>query len=91
VYPPLDDPTYPFYAGAGHRNPWRHVREFTIGEIEKLLQQAGFARMALITVSASSAGRDGPSFRGHVATRIIRTMAHVIPAAGTTILGTAWG
>jgi 2-polyprenyl-3-methyl-5-hydroxy-6-metoxy-1,4-benzoquinol methylase len=70
VYPPLDLPDYPFYAGAGTRNPMRHVREFTVAEIAGLLREAGFTRVTISTVSPPLNRAAQLSWRGRVGTRL---------------------
>lgn len=85
VYPPLDDPVYPFYAGAGRRNPWRHMREFTVAEIESLLRQAGFRRSEVSTISPPWS-RAGLGFRGTVAAALIAGIAACLRAGGHTIV-----
>lgn len=70
VYPPLDLPDYPFYAGAGTRNPMRHVREFTVAEIGQLLREAGFTRVTITTASPPLNRAAQLSWRGRIATRV---------------------
>lgn len=89
VYPPLDDPVYPFYAGTGQRNPWRHVREFTVTEIRDLLRAAGFGRVEVTTHSPPFANRAGLSLWGVVSSCLIQGAAHLARTGGTLILGTA--
>lgn len=89
VYPRLDDPVYPFYAGVGRRNPWRHVREFTAAEIHGLLRQAGFGRVEVTTESPPLLLQDGLSARGYLSSTIIQAASCLIPAGGTLIVATA--
>lgn len=89
VYPPLDDPRYPFYAGAGQRNPWRHVREFTVAEVRELLCSAGFERPAVCTVSAPKPGREGLSLRGRVLATVLHLVACAVRNGGSLIVATA--
>ena len=72
VYPTLDHPDYPFYAGAGARNPMRHVREFTVAEISGLLSQAKFSRVTIDTVSPPLSESGALSWRGRLATRVLQ-------------------
>jgi 2-polyprenyl-3-methyl-5-hydroxy-6-metoxy-1,4-benzoquinol methylase len=89
VYPALDDPDYPFYAGAGVRNPMRHMREFTVSEIAGLLGQAGFTRVSVETVSPPlSAGR-ALSWRGALINRALHYSQALVANSGTLIVATA--
>ena len=89
VYPALDNPDYPFYAGAGVRNPMRHMREFTVGEIAALLEQAGFTRIAVDTVSPPlSAGR-AFSWRGALVNRALHYLEALVVNGGALIVATA--
>jgi SAM-dependent methyltransferase len=89
VYPALDDPDYPFYAGAGVRNPMRHTREFTVGEIAALLAQAGFTRVSVDTVSPPlSAGR-ALSWRGALVNHALHYWQALIVNGGQLIVATA--
>lgn len=89
VYPRLDDPDYPFYAGAGVRNPMRHVREFTAAELACLLDEAGFRRIEVTSTSPPLGDGVGLSWRGYVATRIIRALERVVSNAGNLLLAVA--
>ena len=88
VYPPLDLPDYPFYAGAGTRNPMRHVREFTVAEIGSLLREAGFTRLAITTASPPLMRSARLSWRGRVAARLQRA-AHRFTGDGGNLI-VAW-
>jgi SAM-dependent methyltransferase len=89
VYPALDDADYPFYAGAGVRNPMRHVREFTVGEVAALLGQAGFSRVAADTVSPPLAAGRALSWRGALATRALHYSEALVVNSGALIVATA--
>lgn len=88
VYPPLDLPDYPFYAGAGVRNPMRHVREFTVAEIRGLLGEAGFTRIAMTTLSPPHNPAARLSWRGRLATALQRAARRVTGDSGALIV--AW-
>jgi hypothetical protein len=88
VYPPLDLPDYPFYAGAGTRNPMRHVREFTVDEIGGLLRAAGFTRVAITTASPPLTRSAPLSWRGRVAVRL-QHAAHRLTRNGGNLI-VAW-
>lgn len=89
VYPPLDLRDYPFYAGAGVRNPMRHVREFTVAEIAGLLRDAGFTRVSIATASPPLLKTDQLSWRGRVAVRLQHAAQRLIADGGTLIVATA--
>ena len=89
VYPPLDDPDYPFYAGAGVRNPMRHVREFTTGEIAILLSKTGFKRYTVTTVSPPLGSGEGLSRRGKLTTRILRLAEMLVTGSGALMIAAA--
>lgn len=86
VYPRLDDPDYPFYAGAGVRNPMRHVREFTAAELTQLLGDAGFGRIEVTTASPPLSDGRGLSWRGFVATRMLHGLESLVANAGNLLL-----
>jgi 2-polyprenyl-3-methyl-5-hydroxy-6-metoxy-1,4-benzoquinol methylase len=86
VYPPLDLPDYPFYAGAGARNPMRHVREFTVGEIEGLLREAGFTRVTITTTSPPLSRSAQLSWRGRVAVRLQQAARRLTDDGGALIV-----
>jgi len=88
VYPPLDLPDYPFYAGAGTRNPMRHVREFTVVEIGSLLREAGFTRTAITTASPPLIRTAHLSWRGRVSMRLQHAAHRLTDDAGALIV--AW-
>ena len=88
VYPALDVPDYPFYAGAGVRNPMRHVREFTVAEIERLLRDAGFSRVTLNTTSPPPNAAADLSWRGRMAIRLQRAARQLTEHGGELIV--AW-
>ena len=88
VWPPLNDPLYPFYAGAGQRNPWRHVREFTVTEIRSLLHEAGFGHVD-VTTQSPPFQIAGLSLRGFVSSALLQAAELFVPAGGTLILATA--
>jgi 2-polyprenyl-3-methyl-5-hydroxy-6-metoxy-1,4-benzoquinol methylase len=88
VYPPLDLPDYPFYAGAGTRNPMRHVREFTVAEIGGLLREAGFGQVSISTASPPLGGTGHLSWRGRLAMRAQRAAERVMANGGALIV--AW-
>jgi 2-polyprenyl-3-methyl-5-hydroxy-6-metoxy-1,4-benzoquinol methylase len=88
VYPPLDLPDYPFYAGAGVRNPMRHMREFTVAEIRGLLSDAGFTRIETTTVSPPRNPEARLSWRGRLATALQRAARRVTGDGGALIV--AW-
>jgi SAM-dependent methyltransferase len=88
VYPALDLPDYPFYAGAGVRNPMRHVREFTVTEIEDLLRQAGFTRVTITTASPPLNRAAALSWRGRIATRMQQAAQRLTDHGGALIV--AW-
>jgi 2-polyprenyl-3-methyl-5-hydroxy-6-metoxy-1,4-benzoquinol methylase len=89
VYPTLDDPDYPFYAGAGVRNPMRHMREFTVGEIAALLGQAGFTRISVDTVSPPLAAGRALSWRGTLVNRMLHHAQALVVNSGVLIVATA--
>jgi SAM-dependent methyltransferase len=89
VYPALDHPDYPFYAGAGVRNPMRHVREFTVHEIAALLAEAGFSRRSVDTASPPLSAGDVLSWRGRLINRIVRYAQPLVANSGTLIIATA--
>jgi len=89
VYPALDDADYPFYAGAGVRNPMRHTREFTAGEVAALLGQAGFTRVSVDTVSPPLAAGRALSWRGALATRALHYSEALVMNSGALIVATA--
>lgn len=89
VYPPLDDPDYPFYAGAGVRNPMRHMREFTVDEITALLSQASFKRISVATVSPLLRNSKGLSWRGLLMTRLLRFAEALAASSGALIIAVA--
>jgi 2-polyprenyl-3-methyl-5-hydroxy-6-metoxy-1,4-benzoquinol methylase len=89
VYPPLDDPDYPFYAGASVRNPMRHVREFTGDEITTLLSQTGFNSISVATVSPPLGRGTGLSWRGKLATRILRVAQTLVAGSGELLIAVA--
>jgi 2-polyprenyl-3-methyl-5-hydroxy-6-metoxy-1,4-benzoquinol methylase len=89
VYPALDHPDYPFYAGAGVRNPMRHTREFTVGEIAALLGQAGFTRVSIETVSPPLSGGRALSWRGALINRALHYAQALVANSGTLIVATA--
>jgi SAM-dependent methyltransferase len=89
VYPALDDSDYPFYAGAGVRNPMRHMREFTVGEIAGLLREAGFAGVSVETLSPPLASGRALSWRGALATRALHYSEALIANSGALIVATA--
>jgi SAM-dependent methyltransferase len=88
VYPPLDLPDYPFYTGAGTRNPMRHVREFTVAEIGGLLRDAGFSRVTVTTASPPLKRSAQLSWRGRAATRLQQFAQRFTADGGTLIV--AW-
>jgi 2-polyprenyl-3-methyl-5-hydroxy-6-metoxy-1,4-benzoquinol methylase len=88
VYPPLDLPDYPFYAGAGKRNPMRHVREFTVAEIGALLREAGFTRVAITTASPPLTRMAHLSWRGRVSSRLQQAARRMTDHGGALIV--AW-
>jgi len=88
VYPALDLPDYPFYAGAGVRNPMRHVREFTVEEIRRLLLDAGFTRISITTASPPLSRTAALSTRGRLAARLLRLAQGFADNAGALIV--AW-
>jgi 2-polyprenyl-3-methyl-5-hydroxy-6-metoxy-1,4-benzoquinol methylase len=88
VYPPLDLPDYPFYSGAGTRNPMRHVREFTVEEIGRLLGEAGFTRVAVTTASPPLTRTAHLSWRGRVSARL-QHAAHRLTGDGGALI-VAW-
>jgi 2-polyprenyl-3-methyl-5-hydroxy-6-metoxy-1,4-benzoquinol methylase len=88
VYPPLDLPDYPFYAGAGTRNPMRHVREFTVEEIGGLLREAGFTRVAIATASPPLTRTAQLSWRGRVSVRLQHAAQRLTGDGGALIV--AW-
>jgi 2-polyprenyl-3-methyl-5-hydroxy-6-metoxy-1,4-benzoquinol methylase len=89
VYPTLDDPDYPFYAGAGVRNPMRHMREFTVGEIAALLGQARFTRISVDTVSPPLAAGRALSWRGALVNRMLHYAQALVVNSGVLIVATA--
>jgi 2-polyprenyl-3-methyl-5-hydroxy-6-metoxy-1,4-benzoquinol methylase len=88
VYPPLDLPDYPFYAGAGIRNPMRHVREFTVSEIAGLLREVGFTRVTMTTTSPPLNPAARLSWRGRIATRLQHAAQRFTDDGGSLIV--AW-
>lgn len=88
VYPPLDLPDYPFYAGAGTRNPMRHVREFTVAEIGTLLREAGFTRVTITTASPPLARSAHLSWRGRVSVHLQQAARRLTGEGGALIV--AW-
>lgn len=89
VYPPLDLRDYPFYAGAGVRNPMRHVREFTVVEIASLLREAGFTRVSVATASPPLGDTAHLSWRGRVAVRLQHAARRLTSDGGALIVATA--
>ena len=89
VYPALDNPDYPFYAGAGVRNPMRHVREFTVSEIVAVLSQAGFARISATTTSPPLGCGTLLSWRGLVITRALRVFETLTKHGGPLLVAIA--
>jgi SAM-dependent methyltransferase len=89
VYPPVDHPEYPFYGGAGVRNPMRHIREFTANEIAALLTRAGFTRMALETESPPPGPGRALSWRGRSITRLLRWSERLVASGGELIIAVA--
>jgi SAM-dependent methyltransferase len=89
VYPALDDPDYPFYAGAGVGNPMRHMREFTAGEIAALLARAGFTGVSVETLSPPLAAGRALSWRGALATRALHYGEALVVNSGALIVATA--
>ena len=89
VYPILDNPDYPFYAGAGVRNPMRHIREFTLEEIGGLLKAAGFRSASTITSSPPLTNHSRLSWRGEVLTRGLRALERLLAEAGTQMIAIA--
>jgi SAM-dependent methyltransferase len=89
VYPPLDLADYPFSAGAGVRNPMRHVREFTVAEITALLEAAGFGRVAASTTSPPWRDGAGLSRRGRIAVRLQQLAQRLLDHGGTLIVAAA--
>jgi SAM-dependent methyltransferase len=89
VYPSLDHPDYPFYAGAGVRNPMRHTREFTVGEIAALLAQAGFTRVSVDTVSPPLSNGRALSWRGALVNRALHYAQALVVNSGVLIVATA--
>jgi SAM-dependent methyltransferase len=89
VYPPLDLSDYPFYAGAGVRNPARHVREFTVGEITGLLHEAGFARVDVATASPPLGATVHLSWRGRIAVHLQKAAQRLIANGGALIVAAA--
>jgi SAM-dependent methyltransferase len=89
VYPTLDDPDYPFYAGAGVRNPMRHIREFTVAEIAALLGQAGFTRVAVDTGSSPLTPGRALSWRGALVSRALHYAQALVVNGGALIVATA--
>jgi 2-polyprenyl-3-methyl-5-hydroxy-6-metoxy-1,4-benzoquinol methylase len=88
VYPPLNLPDYPFYAGAGIRNPMRHVREFTVAEIRDLLRDAGFTRVTTTTASPPPNPAARLSWRGRMAMRLQHAAQRLTDEGGALIV--AW-
>ena len=89
VYPALDDPDYPFYAGAGVRNPMRHMREFTVGEIAALLGQARFTRVSVDTVSPPLPAGRALSWRGRLINRVLHHSQALVTNSRALIVATA--
>lgn len=89
VYPTLDDPDYPFYAGAGVRNPMRHMREFTVAEIAALLGQARFTRVSVDTVSPPLSAGHALSWRGALINRALHYSQALVVNGGALIVATA--
>lgn len=89
VYPALDHPDYPFYAGAGVRNPMRHCREFTVAEIATLLAQAGFSRVAVHTTSAPLPDGHALSWRGRLANHVLHRAQALVAHSGSLIVASA--
>jgi SAM-dependent methyltransferase len=89
VYPPVDHPEYPFYGGAGVRNPMRHIREFTADEIATLLTRAGFTRIALDTASPPLRHDRALSWRGRAITRLLRWSERLSTTGGELIIAVA--
>jgi SAM-dependent methyltransferase len=89
VYPPMDHPDYPFYRGAGVRNPMRHVREFTVDEIRTLLTRAGFRRVSLDTDSPPLRRNPALSWRGRAITRLLRWSERLSASGGELIIAVA--
>ena len=89
VYPAVDDPDYPFYAGAGVRNPMRHMREFTVSEIAALLGQAGFSRISVETLSPPPRAGDALSWRGRLIQRALYVSQALVAGGGAMIVATA--
>lgn len=89
VYPAIDNPDYPFYAGTGVRNPMRHVREFTVGEIAALLDQARFTRVSVDTVSPPLAAGRTLSWRGALIDRVLHYSQALVANSRALIMATA--
>jgi SAM-dependent methyltransferase len=89
VYPALDDPDYPFYAGAGVRNPMRHTREFTVAEITALLGQAGFTRVSVDTGSPPLSAGHALSWRGALVSHALHYAEALVVNGGALIVATA--
>jgi SAM-dependent methyltransferase len=89
VYPRLDLPDYPFYAGAGNRNPMRHVREFTAIELRGLLARAGFTRISTTTMSPPAGEGRGLSWKGKLSTGLIRLALPLVANGGTLLVAVA--
>lgn len=89
VYPPLDDPDYPFYAGAGVRNPMRHMREFTVSEIANLLSQAGFRHVSVETASPPRSDGRGLSWRGLLMNQVLHYSQALFANSRALIIATA--
>ncbi|MEO8075611.1 MAG: hypothetical protein ABI818_04730, partial [Acidobacteriota bacterium] len=89
VYPALDDHEYPFYAGAGVRNPMRHTREFTAGEIAALLGQARFTRLSVDTVSPPLPAGHALSWRGKLVNRVLHYSQALVANSRPLIVATA--
>ena len=89
VYPAIDHPDYPFYAGAGVRNPMRHVREFTADEITALLDQARFTRVSVDTVSPPLTVGSALSWRGALINRVLHYSQALVANSGALLMATA--
>lgn len=89
VYPSLDISDYPFYAGAGVRNPMRHVREFSVAEIERLLAAAGFSNVTTTTGSPPLQGARALSLKGVIATRALRVAENFVKYGGSQMIAIA--
>ena len=89
VYPAIDNPDYPFYAGAGVRNPMRHVREFTVGEIAALLGEARFTRVSVDTVSPPLTAGRTLSWRGALIDRALHYAQALVANSRALIMATA--